>query len=82
MAIKKKTKGKKGTIIRRNNPPAARKRVDISAEALEFKNTELLRKFVTEKGKLLPRRITGLPAKMHRKMTNSVKRARTVLLMK
>ncbi len=79
MGIKKK---KKGTIIRRNTTPVARKRVDISSEAVEFKNTDLLRKFVTEKGKLLPRRVTGLPAKLHRKMTTAVKRARTALLMK
>ncbi|MDZ4742188.1 MAG: 30S ribosomal protein S18 [Verrucomicrobiota bacterium] len=80
MGIKKKKS--KGVIIRRNTTPVARKRVDISGEALEYKNTELLRKFVTEKGKLLPRRVTGLPAKLHRKMTNAVKRARTALLMK
>lgn len=79
---RKNTSKTKTRTPRRNTTPQVKKRVDISTEALEFKNTELLRKFVTEKGKILSRRVTGLPAKMHRKMTTSVKRARGVLLMK
>jgi small subunit ribosomal protein S18 len=37
---------------------------------------------VTESGKILPRRITGMSARLHRKITREVKRARAVLLMK
>jgi small subunit ribosomal protein S18 len=66
----------------RRNRTANRKRIDINSEALDFRNVELLRKFVTERGKILPRRITGMPAKLHRKLTREIKRARNVLLVK
>ena len=45
-------------------------------------NPELLRRFVTESGKILPRRVTGMSARIHRKITREIKRARAVLLMK
>ncbi len=59
-----------------------KRRIDINAEAIDFRNTELLKKFQTEKGRILPRRVTGMPAKLHRKLTRSIKRARQVLLCK
>ena len=59
-----------------------KRRIDINTEAVDFKNTELLKKFLTEKGRILPRRITGMTAKMHRKLTQEIKRARNVLLVK
>ena len=59
-----------------------KRRIDINMEAIDFKNTELLKKFLTEKGRILPRRITGMTAKMHRKLTQEIKRARNVLLIK
>jgi len=73
---------KKNAKRPRRNRTANRKRIDINAEALDFRNVELLRKFVTERGKILPRRITGMPAKLHRKLTREIKRARNVLLLK
>ena len=59
-----------------------KRRIDINMEAIDFKNTELLKKFLTEKGRILPRRITGMTDKMHRKLTTEIKRARNVLLVK
>ncbi|MCE0484713.1 MAG: 30S ribosomal protein S18 [Methylacidiphilales bacterium] len=59
-----------------------KRRIDINLEAVDFKNVDLLKKFVTEKGRILPRRITGMTAKMHRKLTQEIKRARNVLLVK
>jgi small subunit ribosomal protein S18 len=59
-----------------------KRRIDINSEAIDFKNTELLKKFLTEKGRILPRRITGMTAKLHRKLTQEIKRARNVLLVK
>lgn len=59
-----------------------KRRIDINSEAIDFKNTELLKKFLTEKGRILPRRITGMTAKLHRKLTREIKRARNVLLVK
>ena len=54
----------------------------IALEALDYKNPDILKKFVTESGKILPRRVTGMPAHMHRKITREIKRSRSVLLMK
>ena len=59
-----------------------RRRIDIAMEAIDYKNPDLLKKFVTESGKILPRRVTGMPAYMHRKITREIKRSRSVLLMK
>ena len=48
---------------------------------IDFKDTAKLRKYVSERGKILPRRITGTCAKHQRALTNAVKRARHVALM-
>ena len=50
-------------------------------DPIDYKDTELLKKFITERGKLLPRRMTGLTARQQRDLTNSVKRARIMALM-
>ncbi len=68
--------------FRRANRPMPRRRVDLAIEAIDYKNPDLLRRFVTESGKIIPRRITGMPAHLHRKITRQIKRARAVLLMK
>ena len=48
---------------------------------IDYKDTNTLRKFVSERGKILPRRITGTCAKHQRAITVAVKRARHVALM-
>ena len=48
---------------------------------LDYKNPEQLKKFVNEKGKILPRRITGNCAKHQRALTVAIKRARHIALM-
>ncbi len=48
---------------------------------IDYKDTAKLRKFVSERGKILPRRITGTCAKHQRALTTAVKRARHVALM-
>lgn len=50
-------------------------------EPIDYKDVELLRKFITERGKILPRRITGLTAKQQRDLTTAVKRARVLALL-
>lgn len=50
-------------------------------EPIDYKDVDLLRKFITERGKILPRRITGLTAKQQRDLTISIKRARLVALL-
>jgi small subunit ribosomal protein S18 len=64
------------------NRSAPRRRIDINSDAIDFRNTELLRKFITERGKILPRRVTGMPARLHRKLNQAIKRARNALLLK
>lgn len=68
--------------FRRANRTMPRRRVDIALEAIDWKNPELLKRFVTEAGKILPRRMTGVPAQFHRKINNAIKRARQALLMR
>jgi small subunit ribosomal protein S18 len=55
--------------------------VDIPVEKISYTNPELLARFTTESGKLIPRRITGLPAWLHRKVVREIKRSRAVNLM-
>jgi len=70
------------SAFRRANRSMPRRRIDINIEAIDYKNPEILKRFVTEAGKILPRRLTGVPAHLHRKITRAIKRSRSVLLMK
>lgn len=48
---------------------------------VDFKDTNKLKRFVSERGKILPRRITGTCSKHQRAITVAVKRARHLALM-
>ena len=48
---------------------------------LDYKDVATLKKYVSERGKILPRRITGNCARHQRTLTTAVKRARHVALM-
>lgn len=48
---------------------------------IDYKDVALLKRFISERGKILPRRITGTSAKAQRKLTMAIKRARTVALL-
>ncbi len=50
-------------------------------EHIDFKDVELLKKFITERGKILPRRVTGTSAKYQRKLAIAIKRARHMALL-
>ncbi|MBM5800616.1 MAG: 30S ribosomal protein S18 [Cyanobacteria bacterium K_DeepCast_35m_m2_023] len=50
-------------------------------DPIDYKDVDLLKRFITERGKILPRRLTGLTAKQQRDLTNAVKRARIVALL-
>ena len=50
------------------------------ANAVDYKDVAKLKKFVSERGKILPRRITGNCAKHQRVLTIAIKRARHVAL--
>jgi len=49
--------------------------------SIDYKDLGLLRKFVTDRGKILPRRITGTKAKYQRMLSTAVKRARYLALL-
>ena len=48
---------------------------------LDFKNADQLKKFINDKGKILPRRATGACAKHQRDITIAVKRARQIAVL-
>ena len=50
-------------------------------EAIDYKDVEKLKKYVTERGKILPKRITGTCAVHQREVTKAIKRARIVALL-
>ena len=48
---------------------------------IDYKDVKLLRRFVNDQGKIMPRRVTGTSSKMHRKLVRAIKRARSIALM-
>lgn len=52
-----------------------------NVEHIDYKELNKLKKYVTERGKILPRRVTGTCASHQRQVTRAIKRARTVALL-
>ena len=50
-------------------------------EHIDYKDTARLKRFVTEKGKIIPRRTSGICAQHQREMATAIKRARHMALM-
>ena len=50
-------------------------------EYIDYKDTDTLRRFMNDQGKILPRRVTGTSAKFQRQLTRAVKRARHMALL-
>jgi small subunit ribosomal protein S18 len=48
--------------------------------AIDYKDVKLIKLYVSERGKIIPRRITGNCAKHQRSLTTSIKRARNIAL--
>lgn len=48
---------------------------------VDYKDTELLSRFITERGKILPRRITGVSAYYQKKLTRAIKQARYMAIL-
>ncbi len=83
--LRKRGKDKK----RRSEPgrypsrlPRARAKIDFTIDQLDYRNVDLLQRFVTDQGRLLPRKYTHLPARYQRQLTRAVKQARQMLLMR
>lgn len=62
-----------------------RRKVDYIAanhiDYVDYKDVDLLKRFISERGKILPRRVTGTSAKNQRKVANAIKRARIMGLL-
>ncbi|HIW40157.1 MAG TPA: 30S ribosomal protein S18 [Candidatus Eubacterium pullicola] len=50
-------------------------------KTIDYKDVETLKKYVTERGKILPKRVTGTCAVHQREVTKAIKRARIVALL-
>ncbi len=79
MAYPKKNKGKrkKKTFFRKKVCRLCENKV----ETIDYKDVKLLRLFVSERGKIIPSRISGTCAPHQRKVTAAIKRARNIALL-
>ncbi len=75
-----KKEGRGRSMERRT--PRPKPKIDFTIDAIDYRNVTLLRQFVTDNGRILPRKYTGLPAHYQRRLNRSIKRARQMLLMK
>lgn len=73
---KKKTGSRKRIFKKKSCPLCAEKGV-----VVDYKDTERLSKFITEKGKIIPRRISGACSKHQRHVARAIRRSRHAALM-
>jgi len=66
-------------LVGKKAPSRSRRQCPLSAEGapkIDYKNVKLLSKFVSERGKIIPSRITGVSQKKQRELSVAIKRAR------
>ena len=84
---KKKNSTKKKNYDEDNNPKFKKQRkkdchlCSYKNFVLDYKNIDIMKKFVNDKGKILPRRTTGSCSKHQRDITVAVKRARAIAIL-
>jgi small subunit ribosomal protein S18 len=54
---------------------------DIKLDIIDYKDERLLRRFTTERGKIIPRRVSGVSAKNQRRLARAIKRARSMAIL-
>ncbi len=67
-----------------NERRSRRKRVSPLADpttVIDYKNPQMLKHFLSERGKIVPARITGITARQQRQVTQAIKRARQLALL-
>ena len=69
--------GRKVFFRRRKSCPLS----GANAPAVDYKDVKLLGRFISERGKILPSRITAVSAKKQRKLSQAIKRARNLALL-
>ena len=72
--------------MRQRHRPKGRRRKSCpfsgaNAPVIDYKDTRLLQRYVSERGKIVPRRITAVSAKKQRELARAIKRARYLALM-
>ena len=72
-------------MIRRDRGRRPRKKVCSfcvdKVDSIDYKDVAKLHRFITERGKILPRRITGTCSKHQRELAGAIKRARSICLL-
>jgi small subunit ribosomal protein S18 len=87
MDNKVETKVENAAPAARTPRPAVRRRRKVcvfcadKVDFIDYKDTGRLRKCISERGKILPRRVTGTCAKHQRELNTAIKRARQVALL-
>ena len=73
------------TTVKKSYKKAPRRKVCVfcqeKVEAIDYKDVNRLKKFITEAGKILPRRMSGTCAKHQRELSTAIKRARIASLL-
>ena len=73
------------TTVKKSYKKAPRRKVCVfcqeKVEAIDYKDVNRLKKFITESGKILPRRMSGTCAKHQRELSTAIKRARVASLL-
>lgn len=71
--------------VRKNFKKSSRKKVCVfcqeKVETIDYKDVARLKKFITEGGKIVPRRMSGICAKHQRELSKAIKRARVAALL-
>ena len=71
--------------VKRNYKKSSRKKVCVfcqeKVEVIDYKDVTRLKKFITEGGKIVPRRMSGTCAKHQRELSKAIKRARVAALL-
>lgn len=68
---------------RDDEKPGRRRRFEFADKDLviDYKNPQMLKNFLTDRGKIIPSRISGLTARQQRSLTKAIKRARMLALL-
>ena len=73
------------TTVKKSYKKAPRRKVCVfcqeKVEVIDYKDVNRLKKFITEAGKILPRRMSGTCAKHQRELSTAIKRARIASLL-
>lgn len=77
MSVKRSSGGEAVFGKRRKSCPFTAAGID----HIDYKDTDTLQQFITERGKIIPRRITGVSLRHQRMLTNAIKRARYMALL-